>query len=380
MLEGWLNYAPPSPPNKLVWRQRYVILKEEENAMLTFKSEYDESKSMEPVEYILLNKCRVELPPPDGVAKNLFVVLRITDTLDSLDKAVDKKKKKSGLSKSIKKLVKSNSKLPEFPLIHRFTAETEEILIKWVNGISHVCALAYSNNSDDSAGEATLNHGNSDDSNGIIDAPNIIPIVEQKREEPEIIEPEVNEKDEKMKELLRLQREKERKEREAAIKLQSFWRLIRTRLIFKFKLKKSKATKIQSFWRMVRARIQYKENLEKRRAIILISSSIRGYQIRKAYLPERKEYRYRVNVMREMVSTEKTYLEGLKTLIKTFLNPLKDSKLIGEPQVKSIFSNMESLIGLHEYLASELESRIQESFIPPFETIGNCFTFLVSIY
>ncbi|KAH3767964.1 guanine nucleotide exchange factor [Pelomyxa schiedti] len=66
----------------------------------------------------------------------------------------------------------------------------------------------------------------------------------------------------------------------------------------------------------------------------------------------------RKNIVDELLATEKTYLEGLTATRDVYMIPLKTSDLIDPTTHKQLFSNMETLINLHETFVKDLSALI----------------------
>ena len=58
--------------------------------------------------------------------------------------------------------------------------------------------------------------------------------------------------------------------------------------------------------------------------------------------------------MKELILTEKTYVEKLKTLIEVFIVPIRDANIITVADIQSQFLNIENIYGLHIQLYNDL--------------------------
>lgn len=217
-------------------------------------------------------------------------------------------------------------------MVHFFGVETEIVLVEWINSISYTCAVHIAEEEPESLRESK-NEEIEEDLEDLLD------------EETENID-EIN-----MRKALQAQRLQEKKEKQAATLLQNFWKMLQQRKIYLQILKLHKSARF-------------------------IFSCYQRYKAQKIFMVKKKQHRYRVNVQREMLSTENSYLDGLKAMIDCFLTPLKAQELINPPQIVSVFSNIESIASLHQYLLNELTSRISGE-IHPYATIGHIFIFLV---
>lgn len=93
-----------------------------------------------------------------------------------------------------------------------------------------------------------------------------------------------------------------------------------------------------------------------------------------AALNEARQKRRRA--VEEIVTTEQSYVRGLQTLCNTFYNPIRltpkslllrkstrndadkaNQRVIAADEIAAIFSNCDTLLGFHEQLLSQLETR-----------------------
>ena len=78
-----------------------------------------------------------------------------------------------------------------------------------------------------------------------------------------------------------------------------------------------------------------------------------------------KQFKTRSHVMREIVSTEETYVKSLDVLIKLYFVPLEqvcdDSSkvIVTRSRIDSIFSNVRIILGLNQSLLKALRSRLE---------------------
>ena len=91
----------------------------------------------------------------------------------------------------------------------------------------------------------------------------------------------------------------------------------------------------------------------------------------------------RMNIVSEIVNTEQTYVNDLEILIRIYLEPLstrrnkKKKPIITKEQVRTLFSNIESILNLNRVLLADL---IRQSELPPEEQrIGSSFNLIVCI-
>lgn len=63
-----------------------------------------------------------------------------------------------------------------------------------------------------------------------------------------------------------------------------------------------------------------------------------------APLKKTHKYRYRKQVLNELLATEEIYCSALKTMIHSYLKPLSDSKgILSSSEIKGLFSNIQSI-------------------------------------
>ena len=73
-----------------------------------------------------------------------------------------------------------------------------------------------------------------------------------------------------------------------------------------------------------------------------------------------KNLRKRKNLSMELLSTEKTYVSSLESLVNNFKNPIEKSGLIDLNDIRVIFLNAETLIPIHKKLLLDLEVRLSQ--------------------
>ncbi|KAJ3020230.1 Rho guanine nucleotide exchange factor 4 [Thoreauomyces humboldtii] len=79
----------------------------------------------------------------------------------------------------------------------------------------------------------------------------------------------------------------------------------------------------------------------------------------------------RQEVIREMILTERDYVQDLETIINIYMNPLKGTKLLPAKDMSIIFSNVEQLHGVNKQLRTWFDERLAEN--PIVQTIGDIF-------
>ncbi|KAJ3440313.1 faciogenital dysplasia protein [Anaeramoeba flamelloides] len=74
-----------------------------------------------------------------------------------------------------------------------------------------------------------------------------------------------------------------------------------------------------------------------------------------------KKIGVQLNILAELLATERNYVEGLKTLIDLFVSPLTklsgtDKEIIPKEEIKTIFSDCQVILSFHEILLKDFES------------------------
>jgi hypothetical protein len=96
---------------------------------------------------------------------------------------------------------------------------------------------------------------------------------------------------------------------------------------------------------------------------------------RELFLPENDdEYRMRNKVINEIINTERDYVNDLEMVIRLFLNPMREEKLLNDLTIATIFSNIELILGFNRVLLEDLIAHTKEHLG---DKIGECFLKLV---
>jgi len=89
-----------------------------------------------------------------------------------------------------------------------------------------------------------------------------------------------------------------------------------------------------------------------------------------------KRSRRRKNIVQEMETTERFYVEYLSICSELFLEPmLKNNGIISQEMVHRIFSNLTHILHIHKPLLASLESRVNKWY--PCQRIGDLFLGIV---
>ena len=70
-------------------------------------------------------------------------------------------------------------------------------------------------------------------------------------------------------------------------------------------------------------------------------------------------FKQRWNVASEIYETEKSYLKDLNILIHSFLQPLRDRKVVSESTLWKVFNEVTVLLDINAMLLMDLEQRIK---------------------
>eukprot|EP01095_Lingulamoeba_sp_RSL-Kostka_P001601 TRINITY_DN1230_c0_g1_i1.p1 TRINITY_DN1230_c0_g1~~TRINITY_DN1230_c0_g1_i1.p1 ORF type:complete len:464 (+),score=121.21 TRINITY_DN1230_c0_g1_i1:772-2163(+) len=89
-----------------------------------------------------------------------------------------------------------------------------------------------------------------------------------------------------------------------------------------------------------------------------------------------EDFEARLNVLDELLNTEKTYLEDLEILVNKFKAPLIENKLVTEGQAVKIFSNVGVILNFHQELYEELRKKISDPTLA--NEIESCVTKIFS--
>lgn len=72
-----------------------------------------------------------------------------------------------------------------------------------------------------------------------------------------------------------------------------------------------------------------------------------------------RKYLKRARPVRELYTTEKTYVEILDAVVNHFLLPMTNEKVADPSQIRTIFSNVQIIFMLNSTLLSDMEERIK---------------------
>ena len=66
----------------------------------------------------------------------------------------------------------------------------------------------------------------------------------------------------------------------------------------------------------------------------------------------------RGNVIKELIATERDYVNDLDVIVKVFIEPLREQALMNEKEILGVFLNVELLVAVNRELLAQLESAI----------------------
>eukprot|EP00026_Physarum_polycephalum_P000683 Phypoly_transcript_00684.p1 GENE.Phypoly_transcript_00684~~Phypoly_transcript_00684.p1 ORF type:complete len:608 (+),score=96.31 Phypoly_transcript_00684:2275-4098(+) len=95
--------------------------------------------------------------------------------------------------------------------------------------------------------------------------------------------------------------------------------------------------------------------------VIKAQAHVRGYLARRDYVKLGKKKAHRASVVKEIVSTEQSYVKSLETMIDVYLVPLRDDPKkfgISKEEVQIMFANIETIVNLHKEMVKVLEERV----------------------
>eukprot|EP01103_Thecamoeba_quadrilineata_P003208 TRINITY_DN13008_c0_g1_i1.p1 TRINITY_DN13008_c0_g1~~TRINITY_DN13008_c0_g1_i1.p1 ORF type:complete len:642 (+),score=138.67 TRINITY_DN13008_c0_g1_i1:79-2004(+) len=89
---------------------------------------------------------------------------------------------------------------------------------------------------------------------------------------------------------------------------------------------------------------------------------------------EKREYR-RVEAIKELINTEKAYVEDLRVVVEVYIQDLKKKQIIETKSIKAIFSNIEMLLNVNREFTTAFGAESQKA--PPDQNFGGIFIELV---
>jgi len=126
--------------------------------------------------------------------------------------------------------------------------------------------------------------------------------------------------------------------------------------------------RIQAYVRRFLERKRYKKI---RRMIVLIQAIARMSAARTRMHRLVKRVNQRKNIIQEILSTERTYVDGLNIIVVQFVTPLKNSNIIDQTAITEVFANIEDIQKLQLNFLVFLEKRMQNW--KPYLPVGDIF-------
>ncbi|KAJ6229510.1 rab9 effector protein [Anaeramoeba flamelloides] len=91
--------------------------------------------------------------------------------------------------------------------------------------------------------------------------------------------------------------------------------------------------------------------------VLTLQKVFRGYRSRKYLHKKHKKQTKKLDFLKEIVSTERTFVKNLKDLLCEFFYPIRKSQILEKSEIIKIFNNIESLFFLNRALLHNLETR-----------------------
>eukprot|EP01132_Coremiostelium_polycephalum_P002775 gene2775-3449_t len=110
----------------------------------------------------------------------------------------------------------------------------------------------------------------------------------------------------------------------------------------------------------------------KREVVIKVTRAFAAV-VHQNLVKEEGEHKMRNMVINEIINTEKDYIADLNVMINFIYNPLKESKLITDKDLSTIFSNIQLLLPVNNALLSDLVKAANET---EGQSVGPCFKYL----
>lgn len=76
--------------------------------------------------------------------------------------------------------------------------------------------------------------------------------------------------------------------------------------------------------------------------------------------PEDENDMKRARIVQEMLESEEKYVNFLSILVEHGLNPLRDEKVLSETEIRTIFSNVDSILKFHRIFLEDLKTRVSD--------------------
>eukprot|EP01124_Arcella_intermedia_P028412 TRINITY_DN5771_c0_g1_i1.p1 TRINITY_DN5771_c0_g1~~TRINITY_DN5771_c0_g1_i1.p1 ORF type:complete len:1404 (-),score=573.46 TRINITY_DN5771_c0_g1_i1:30-4241(-) len=100
---------------------------------------------------------------------------------------------------------------------------------------------------------------------------------------------------------------------------------------------------------------QPKEDDDTIRAAIFLQSRLRGLRARRQY----NEHKLRFSITKEILSTEQSYSASMRTVVDTYIQPLRKLAYLTEEEISIIFGNIEQISSHTQIVTELLEEKVE---------------------
>ena len=104
----------------------------------------------------------------------------------------------------------------------------------------------------------------------------------------------------------------------------------------------------------------FTHNIPALKSLTKIQAIVRKRCVKKNYLKLKEKLKKRGFILKEILNSEKIFIENLKLCLKEFGEPMKTLPYINVNNWKNIFSNVEIILNVNNQLFSKLHERIEE--------------------
>ena len=116
-------------------------------------------------------------------------------------------------------------------------------------------------------------------------------------------------------------------------------------------------------------------NKEFKRKIIKIQSFLKMVKFRRNYIQKKKRLKYRENIIKEIISTEKIYVANLDLINQEILIPVLNHDILEIQDFTTLFSNIESILNLNKTFLEILIINTKKKNLPLIKEIKNLIPF-----
>lgn len=104
---------------------------------------------------------------------------------------------------------------------------------------------------------------------------------------------------------------------------------------------------------------QKRQEHHRKKALSIVGSGVLGWLARKNYTKTVKMYQAREKAAREVLTTERSYFGALQVLSEVFVIPLRESGIVEEEVVNTIFLGLDSIIDYSKVLLIKIEKKFE---------------------